>query len=164
MARRSRIVFAAVLLGLGLGLSGCETAGDWLADLDPFGVNKKTPLPGERKQVFPEGVPGVTQGVPPELKKGAQQTAVADPSQPGTPDTAAGTEEAAAAAPPPKPPPKKKAAAKPKPKPPAQAAAPAEAAPPQQSGWTAQPPAQSGWTQPAQPTVAWPTPPATTTR
>ena len=37
-----------------------------------FGSNKK-PLPGERKQVFPQGVPGVTQGVPPDLLPGGQQ-------------------------------------------------------------------------------------------
>ena len=32
--------------------------------------NQKKPLPGERKAVFPEGVPGVPQGVPPEMVQG----------------------------------------------------------------------------------------------
>ena len=34
--------------------------------------DNKKPLPGERRAVFPEGVPGVPQGVPPELVKGYQ--------------------------------------------------------------------------------------------
>ena len=61
--------------------------------------NTKKKLPGERKPVFPEGTPGVPQGVPQELVKGYQE--------PG-----AEAKEAQAAAP--KPPP---AEAKPKPKP-----------------------------------------------
>jgi len=32
--------------------------------------NTKKPLPGERKAMFPTGVPGVSQGVPPELVEG----------------------------------------------------------------------------------------------
>ena len=39
-------------------------------DLDIFNTKKK--LPGERQPVFPEGTPGVSQGVPPELVKGYQ--------------------------------------------------------------------------------------------
>ena len=40
--------------------------------LDVFGLNKKKPLPGVREPVFPNGVPGVTQGIPPEYMKGYQ--------------------------------------------------------------------------------------------
>ena len=38
---------------------------DWL--------DTKKKLPGERKPVFPDGVPGLEQGVPKELYKGASQ-------------------------------------------------------------------------------------------
>jgi len=34
--------------------------------------NTKKPLPGDRKAVFPEGVPGVPQGVPADLVQGYQ--------------------------------------------------------------------------------------------
>jgi outer membrane biosynthesis protein TonB len=59
----------ALLLALALG--GCDSFDplDKFQDWDIMGSNKK-PLPGERRQVFPEGVPGVAKGVPPELVKG----------------------------------------------------------------------------------------------
>ena len=60
----------AALLALAPVLAGCE---DFDMDkLDVFGLNKKKKLPGERKEVFPGGVPGVTQGIPPEYLKGNQ--------------------------------------------------------------------------------------------
>ena len=45
---------------------GCESfdPSEWF--------NTKKPLPGDRKAVFPEGVPGVPQGVPPDLVQGYQ--------------------------------------------------------------------------------------------
>jgi hypothetical protein len=61
-----RYAALAFLAAAGLGLGGCEQ----MADLIP---DSKKPLPGERKLLFPEGVPGVTQGVPPELMRGNQQ-------------------------------------------------------------------------------------------
>jgi hypothetical protein len=61
-----RIVLIASLLAAGFALSGCES-------FDPESwFNTKKPLPGERKAMFPGGVPGVPQGVPPELTKGYQ--------------------------------------------------------------------------------------------
>ena len=70
MKRHRSLRFAATLLAAGLcaGLTGCES-------FDPAYLfpDTKKPLPGERRPVFPEGVPGVTQGVPPELMRGAQQ-------------------------------------------------------------------------------------------
>ena len=59
------LVNATVLL-LGLALAGCGSIdpADWF--------NPKKPLPGERTAVFPSGVPGVPQGVPPELVQGYQ--------------------------------------------------------------------------------------------
>jgi hypothetical protein len=40
--------------------------------LDVFNLNKEEKLKGERKPLFPEGVPGVSQGIPPDLVKGAK--------------------------------------------------------------------------------------------
>ncbi len=98
--RRRPIVLIASLLASGVMLGGCST-------FDPTEwFNTKKPLPGERKEVFPGGVPGVPQGVPPELVEGYRE---------------------------PEPPPQvvqEKPKPKPKPKP-KQAAAP-RAAPPQQ--------------------------------
>ena len=59
------------LLGAAPVLAGCE---DFDMDkLDVFNLNQKKKLPGERREVFPGGVPGVTQGMPPEYLKGNQQ-------------------------------------------------------------------------------------------
>jgi hypothetical protein len=77
MRRFPRIVLMAVLIALAPVLSGCE---DFDMDkLDVFGLNKKKPLPGERRDVFPGGVPGVTQGIPPEyLKSNVEKQQAAD--------------------------------------------------------------------------------------
>ena len=45
------------------------------ASIRPDWFNTKKPLPGERKAVFPGGVPGVPQGVPPELVRGLSAAA-----------------------------------------------------------------------------------------
>jgi hypothetical protein len=99
--RRRWIVLIASLVASGIMLGGCST-------FDPTEwFNTKKPLPGERKAMFPDGVPGVAQGVPPELVEGYRES---------------------------EPPPPQVAEEKPKPKPkprPQQAAAP-RAAPPQQ--------------------------------
>jgi len=68
MRRIRRIAFLITLAAALPALSGC-------ADFDPdkldiFGLNEKKKLPGDRKAVFPEGVPGVSQGIPPEFVKG----------------------------------------------------------------------------------------------
>jgi len=86
-----RAILIAAMLPMSLALAGCETGGFWdsannvsdkfqdaLADFNPFGTAKK-PLPGERRAVFPEGVPGVQQGVPSELVRGNQQALEAAP-------------------------------------------------------------------------------------
>jgi len=76
---RSRILTAAAL-GLGLALGGCESFDplDKLSELDIMGTAKK-PLVGERRPVFESGVPGVPQGVPPEMVKGYQPPPEAPP-------------------------------------------------------------------------------------
>jgi hypothetical protein len=66
-----RIVLFAGLVALAPVLAGCENFD--MDSLDVFHLNDKKKLPGERKEVFPEGVPGVTQGIPPEYLKGNQQ-------------------------------------------------------------------------------------------
>lgn len=155
---RAIVVAAALVLPLG----GCVNfdPADWFAG-DWF--NNKKPLPGERKELFPGGVPGVTRGVPPDLIKGNQ---------------AAALQEQEAEAPPvqleePKPKPKPRAKPKPKPKPkvadtgePERRPTPVTVRPqpqaqprPQQGGvqWPDPPPARP---QPQQQGVQWPDPPA----
>jgi hypothetical protein len=61
MSCRSRLVASALLaLSIGFAIAGCET----LEKLNPFD-QKQPPLPGTRKPLFPEGVPGVEFGAPP---------------------------------------------------------------------------------------------------
>lgn len=144
-SRRLRMAVTAGALSLALFAGGCESFD--LTDLFPDGKKK---LAGDRRPVFPDGVPGVSQGVPPELVKGYQPPE-AGPAVITAPPPAAEPEEK------PKPASKpKRTAARPKPKP---APAPAQAEPqPQQA---AQPAAQSPWpaqTQPQQ--SAWPAAPA----
>lgn len=81
-APRRRILVLVVLCAA-FGLSGCANG---QFEMDPaywFPDNKKK-LPGERREVFPGGVPGVTQGVPQELHRGnqaAQEQALAPVQQ-----------------------------------------------------------------------------------
>src|SRR5262245_48691213 len=150
-ARSMRRPFAvAAALALGLGLSGCESL-----ELPVDWFNTKKPLPGERRAVFPEGVPGVPQGVPAELQQGYQP--------PAPPRQAADAEPS----PKPKPKPKPRQAAAPPsrpatqltvqpdapPPPPAQSSRPSAPPPAGQSPWPSSPPppaAQSPWPAPRQ--------------
>ena len=65
MPHRRTVVIASLLVS-GLMLSGCSSfdPSEWFS--------QKKPLPGDRKAVFPEGVPGVPQGVPAEMVQGYQ--------------------------------------------------------------------------------------------
>lgn len=74
-----RIVSGVLLGALAILISGCAALNtpsfdptDWLDFLD----SKKRAV-GERHPVFPDGVPGVAQGVPPELLKGTPEHAAA---------------------------------------------------------------------------------------
>jgi hypothetical protein len=74
MTSLMRIILVTSALILPLG--GCASIGDAIDPTDWFSgelFNTKKKLPGERKAVFPEGVPGVSQGIPSELVKGNQQ-------------------------------------------------------------------------------------------
>jgi len=149
MGSRHHLLLSAVMMAVSLALVGCDTADtmDKLTDMIPFGDNKK-PLPGERKEVFPQGVPGVPQGVPPDMVKGYQPADATPPPQ-------------QAAVPPPaeKPKPKKKVQAKPKAPPQAAADQSAQTVPPTQQMQAPQP--SSTWPLPMQPSSGWPaqTPP-----
>jgi hypothetical protein len=75
MRRSQRLIAAAVLISFSAVLAGCSSS--FGSDFDPTDLldwlDTKKKLPGERKPVFPEGVPGMEQGVPKEMYKGAQQ-------------------------------------------------------------------------------------------
>ncbi len=75
----NRTLTAAVLVA-GLALAGCDSFDplDKFQDWDIMG-SSKTPIRGERRPVFPEGVPGVPQGVPPDMVKGYQPPAEEPP-------------------------------------------------------------------------------------
>jgi len=103
-----------MLVGFACVLSGCGGAANSFDPTDMLSfLDQKKPLPGTRHPVFPEGVPGVEQGVPKELYKGTQQNdlAATDATAPGSIPAAAGQANAAPAAaeaPPAEPKPKKR--------------------------------------------------------
>jgi len=74
MRGSQRLIAATVLLALSGALAGCSSG---LSNWDPSDLldflDTKKKLPGERKPVFPDGVPGLEQGVPKELYKGSAQ-------------------------------------------------------------------------------------------
>jgi hypothetical protein len=90
MRLSQRLIAATVVVALSVVLAGCSNLGSNFdpSDLLDF-LDTKKKLPGERKPVFPDGVPGLEQGVPKDLYKGsaqeqldqqnAAQTAVAAP-------------------------------------------------------------------------------------
>ena len=174
MRRITRVVTVAMLLiGVAPMVAGCADGEFDMDKLDVFGLNTKKKLPGKREELFPGGVPGVQQGIPPEYMKGnlAEQPGAAVPVGPLTPPAGAPNAQTAAAEPPPaeqakekpKAKPKKRVAARPKPtrvrmKPqpeeqPAQAQQPAPAQAQQQPG-------ASPWPDQQQPTsTPWPSAP-----
>ena len=139
MSRLARIGFTVLTLSLGLALAGCEGF-DPTSIMDTDFFNTKKRLPGERKSVFPEGTPGVPQGVPKELFKGSQAAEQTEQAQP--------TAQAAPAEP--------KAESKPKPKP-----KPKVVAKPQEESRPTAVTVRPAQTQPApaQSQVQWPDPP-----
>ncbi|MGM4917772.1 hypothetical protein [Tardiphaga sp. 813_E8_N1_3] len=69
MRPMQRLVSAAVLIALSSALSGCGSMTGWdPSDMLDF-LDTKKKLPGDRKPVFPDGVPGLEQGVPRDLYK-----------------------------------------------------------------------------------------------
>ncbi|HEY0567852.1 MAG TPA: hypothetical protein VGD13_06935 [Xanthobacteraceae bacterium] len=144
MNRVKRTILGVSALAFALALAGCDNF-----DM-PELFNTKKPLPGERRAVFPEGVPGAPSGVPAELIKG-NQTAESTASVPGE----RGQGETAKAEEKPKPKPKPKMVAKPAP---AAKQASAESKPAGDSDVWPPPPKANA---PAQATGApWPAPPS----
>src|SRR3954468_22157719 len=94
MRRPQRLIAASVLIALSGALAGCAGG---MSSFDPSDLldflDTKKKLPGERKPVFPEGVPGLEQGVPKGLYKGSAQEQIDQQN--------AQAAAAAAAAPPP---------------------------------------------------------------
>lgn len=56
---RRLVLRAGMLSALGLGLAGCET----LQDIPAMFERRSPPIPGERRPVFPEGVPGIDRSI-----------------------------------------------------------------------------------------------------
>jgi hypothetical protein len=165
-----RLIAAAVLIAISGALAGCSGS---MSSWDPSDMldwlDTKKKLQGERKPVFPDGVPGLEQGVPKELYKGASQeqidqqnaqaaaAAAAPPPQDAKPkrtakskskppetantDPAASADEDATAAAPPAPKPKK--IVRQRTTAPAPDQSTAQSAPAAQPGQTAQPTQQS---------------------
>lgn len=77
MRRTPRLIAAAILIAFTGVLGGCSSFDP--SDMLDF-LDTKKKLPGDRKPVFPEGVPGLEQGVPREMYRGAQQQP--DPNAP----------------------------------------------------------------------------------
>jgi hypothetical protein len=151
MRRMSRILLLVSFAAVMPVLAGCSNFDP--DSLDVFGLNEKKKLPGDRKAVFPEGVPGVSQGIPPQYMAGANQPPPADAAPvapveaapaaaPRAKKTASFTQDAK---------PKVKRAPKPRPATAQQQQAPAGEQP---APWPDQPaPQQSGGGSP------WPAPP-----
>ena len=81
MRRSKRLIAPPVVVAL----SGAWRAGRCgIGNFDPTDMldflDTKKKLPGERKPVFPEGVPGLEQGVPKDLYKGARQQQIDEPN------------------------------------------------------------------------------------
>lgn len=165
--RRNRVALTVAFLSL--VLAGCESSSnildkvqDSVSDFNPFGTGKK-PLPGQRKALFPEGVPGVQQGVPSELVTGNQpgvgedQSPATTASVPTTPRRTTTREETR-----PKAAPKKSTASR-EPARPALRPSTTPPEPREDAVWPPPPAPQAAAPWPAQPTAApppaaWPTP------
>src|SRR5260370_3282015 len=74
MRRSQRLLAAAVVIALSGALAGCAGGMSRFDSSDMLDwLDTKKKLPGERKPVFPEGVPGLEQGVPQNLYRGSAQ-------------------------------------------------------------------------------------------
>jgi hypothetical protein len=160
MNRLRRAAVTACILSMGFALAGCESFEfDKITGL----LDTKKPLPGERKALFPEGVPGVEQGVPPELQRG-RQNAAAEPTgsvEETTTKQAAAAEPEKPAKPKAKPKPRKKLAAAPPQQ--STAATPAAAARPAGTPWPSSQQPAAAQAAPAPGAAPWPSAPPTGT-
>jgi hypothetical protein len=183
----ARLALVSLVVTAGFGLAACDSI-DRMSDTMYGLFDTKRRLPGERKPVFPEGVPGVTQGVPPEYLPASKQPEE-ETNEPAVQQRESSAERKTADTPPEK---KAQPARKPRPrtadvpKKQVESAKPAKAAPakpapakpaqsqapwPQQQQTQSQAPwpqqqqtrSQAAWPQPAQnqnsPTAPWPAAP-----
>src|SRR5262245_5616961 len=157
-----RAIHRAVLLtGLAIAAPTMTACSNFDMDkLDVFGLNEKKKLPGERKDLFPGGVPGVTQGIPPEYMRGNQPTPETAQSAPEQNKQAAAAEQESKPEPEQKPKPKRAAKPRTASSPPPQASAQPSAWP-QQEQQPAQQSTQAPWPAPAQANTPspWPSSP-----
>jgi hypothetical protein len=83
MRLSQRLIAAGVLFALCSVLAGCGGGG--MSSFDPSDLldflDTKKKLAGDRKPVFPEGVPGLEQGVPKDLYKGTVEDRLRDEQQ-----------------------------------------------------------------------------------
>src|SRR6266702_5360104 len=95
MRRSQRLIAAAVAVALCSVLAGCGGGG--MSSFDPSDLldflDTKKKLPGERKPVFPDRVPGLEQGVPKELYKGSRQQQIDQNAQAAAAATAPPAED-----------------------------------------------------------------------
>ena len=84
MRRSQRLIAAVVLISLSGVLAGCS---DSLSNWDPTDLldflDTKKKIPGDRKPVFPEGVPGLEQGVPKRAVQGLGAGTARSTERPG---------------------------------------------------------------------------------
>jgi hypothetical protein len=153
----ARCALAVLVAAMAPVLSACES-------LDTFEIfDSKKKLAGERKPVFPEGIPGVATGVPPELVRGYREPDGGAPADPAKAAAEAAAEQSAKPKPKAAKPAPQRTASRPAPQRSADpyAAAPTAAqAPPQQPAPQAAP---APWPS-AQPQAAWPGSPGAVTR
>ncbi|KIZ44173.1 MULTISPECIES: hypothetical protein [Rhodopseudomonas] len=143
MRPSQRLISLAVLVALSSALAGCGSMGGFdPTDMFDF-LDTKKKLPGDRRPVFPEGVPGLEQGVPKDLYKGSQQEMIDQQNA-----AAAGATEAAPAPPPEQPKPQRRARVRHKPAAASSAPAPKRERPARRQ--TATPTAQPSKQPPAQ--------------
>src|ERR1700684_2343828 len=73
MRRLKRLIAASVLVALSSAVAGCSSG---MSSFDPMDyldwLDTKKKVQGDRKPVFPDGVPGLEQGVPKSLSNRAQ--------------------------------------------------------------------------------------------
>lgn len=172
--RRSLILAFPIFASL--GLAGCETSDAFdsvtekMQNFNPFGT-AKTPLKGQRQAVFPDGVPGVQQGVPRELIVGTPENIAENtplPPEPKVEEKPKPTRRAARSAPASSP---QRTTTRQRPRPQRGTEPPQQAARPPagasgRSAWESVPttpgPARAPAAQPAQPAAnaGWPSPQA----
>jgi hypothetical protein len=82
MRRFPRPFVAAIALALAGTVAGCTSFDP--SDMLDF-LDTKKPIPGQRRDVFPEGVPGIDPGIPKEYLQGQNTDPNAAPGVPGNP-------------------------------------------------------------------------------